>query len=694
MNAMIHEGQPHIARKYLIGLGVSVDTINDGRKSETPSWQAIKQHGRTFFRLDSIPESTRQKYKLDEDLVVTNIRGQVLRELVRVKVSDLDFFKRLDYDIPASVCQIYQKQAGWFRLLSTLKKRNNAVWLNQNGEWVRLDAFNNTQSVWETALLAMQGDGLVKHFKATTWKGLWNRVNKWKKALPEENQLLSLVHGSYGNENSKVIGHSANKLIDRSTGEQMPFGAHEAIIYNSYMNIGKPNKLTREEVYKEYLIKIQEIGLKPVTFQTVCNHLGKFSTAFNTSMERHGLSHFHEKHNSYVPSSKPMNSNVLVASDGSSVKMFYKYKDKSGKWKRANAYSMRIVDLHSTCIIGFSLSKTETTDSVKEAIKMAVRAGKGRVFGEFLSDNGSAFTSAESKQLIEQVSAKRRTISITKKSRNGVVLHHSNKQSNPAEAFVKYLSSKARRFENWIAVGMNSKSLDNQTNADYALSIEQMPTFEELREQFIELVALFNNEKRDGKTRFERYEQGFATDCDQISEVTERYLFASYRSHATVDRGFVKIKSKLYELPNYGELMPKLDKYGKRLKVIVSEDFTKADLYSEDDVYLFTAPLTNRTVKATSEHTKETASALQHHQTRKEELEQQADEFTDQVAQTSEILEERYELSAKYLGGKAKEATNAIAQQRFLRGTKLEKPKVPPPPEEDDLDELENYYNV
>ncbi|MDB0613557.1 hypothetical protein PL371_17145 [Tenacibaculum maritimum] len=175
----------------------------------------------------------------------------------------------------------------------------------------------------------------------------------------------------------------------------------------------------------------------------------------------------------YVPSEKLKYAHSLFAGDGSGT-INYKYVDKKGKLKTMKLFVMLISDVSSRQIVGYSFSKkgfhNETTDMMKDAVKMAIKNCDYQTMFEFVSDNHGAFTSAESKEFLNLVFNKVRTI------------ESGNSQANPAETEFRLFKQALKGLENFSSTSWNV-GVEGQANPDY-LDIKSLPTYEEAVLQF------------------------------------------------------------------------------------------------------------------------------------------------------------------------------------------------------------------
>ncbi|MDB0602285.1 hypothetical protein PL373_14280 [Tenacibaculum maritimum] len=311
----------------------------------------------------------------------------------------------------------------------------------------------------------------LEGFKVNSAAYLRNKISNFPSTgvLPQRNYLIS---NKYDNDNARIVGK--HQIFDEETGEVFKFDIHEALMYYGFMNPGGSSKEAIRQIYINfYCESIKEYGLEPVAYRTFCMHLGKFHTALKTARERHGKDYYKKSVLSYVPSEKLKYAHSLFAGDGSGT-INYKYVDKKGKLRTMKLFVMLISDVSSRQIVGYSFSKkgfhNETTDMMKDAVKMAIKNCDYQTMFEFVSDNHGAFTSAESKEFLNLVFNKVRTI------------EPGNSQANPAETEFRLFKQALKGLENFSSTSWNV-GVEGQANPDY-LDIKSLPTYEEAVLQF------------------------------------------------------------------------------------------------------------------------------------------------------------------------------------------------------------------
>ncbi|MFL0102582.1 hypothetical protein [Tenacibaculum maritimum] len=466
--------------------------------------------------------------------------------------------------------------------------------------------------------------------------------------LPQRNYLIS---NKYDNDNARIVGK--HQIFDEETGEVFKFDIHEALMYYGFMNPGGSSKEAIRQIYVNFYCEaIKEYNLIPVSYRTFCMHLGKFHTSMKMARERHGRDYYKKSVLTYVPSEKLKYAHSLFAGDGSGT-INYKYykKDKKGNetLSTMKLYVMLISDVASRKIVGYSFSKKgshlETTEMMKDAVKMAIKNCDYQTMFEFVSDNHGAFTSAESKDFLNLVFNKVRTI------------QSKNSQANPAETEFRLFKQALKGLENFSSTSWDV-GIEGQANPDY-LDLKSLPSYEEAVLQFYDIVNAWNNVPlRDGVKPSERFEIKNPKCVKMDKRILRRIFGNTSKKDISYMRGFVLVTKShgysqtdefLFEIPDFwntgSEEISKACGYKKNAKVKVVWDEEVADLYTLDGIYILSCPRTTKSSQSHAEANDFTKNALGHHLKRKEQQEESVDEFEQALFDSFNSLPYTHEMA-------------------------------------------------
>ncbi|MGR3790697.1 hypothetical protein ACUXZJ_07275 [Flavobacterium sp. TN-1] len=485
-------------------------------------------------------------------------------------------------------------------------------------------------------------------------------------SFPSENTLNqrnALISKKYKNINALKAGKL--KIYDEETGEEKIINIHQAIMFYGFMNVGGGQKLNKRQQYVSFYIPtIQYFDITPISYETYTRAFRINSLKLLTLKERHGEDWYKKSSLTYVPSAKLQFAHSLFCADGSGT-INYRYNNRKGDKKSRKLYVMLISDVASGKIVGWSVANkgesTETFPMLDKAIKMAMESCNYQTMFEFVSDNHSAYTSSESKDLLNMVFNKVRNIQV------------GNSQANPAEMQFRLFKNSLRGLSNFGSTSWNV-GIEGQSNPDY-FEIDDLPTYEEAIIQFYDIVQRWNETKRaDGLSPNERFENKNPK-CEAMDKRVLRYLNANHtKVNPAYMRGFIKVskslggynntKDFLFELPDPIDSMEVIEKanHYKTAEVRVVWDEEMADLYSLDGKYLMTCLPAIKASQSQAESDELTDQALNYHLARKQRQINRADDFSTQVKEIFDAL---------FYDDDDEEETQEISELPYMHQAKL-----------------------
>ncbi|MEH0156229.1 transposase family protein [Limibacter armeniacum] len=547
------------------------------------------------------------------------------------------------------------------------------------------------RELFEVAAIHLAARNL-EGFKASTEAYIRKRLVDYRKVEGGENRYNFVVSGKYNNDHARKFG--AMELAHPVTGEVMEFDVHEAMVYSLWMNFNKANKYTKKDVYDQYTERMAALGIAEhelVSIRTIGNYLNKFDNKVLMARQRHGKKEY-DRYRPYVPRHAVKYSNSLWAIDGSSGKLAYHTVDTTGgrtRVVRKNMYFVRVIDVHSRVVLGWSYGANEDSALVRAAVQMAVK-NAGYIHPKvIISDNGSANTGMGMREWLGLIANRFTTIT------------PGNSKANPAEISVKMLSNLGRKFDNWLGVGLNARDINNTHNPDYAPRNEELPDMYEVLEQFRALVQENNNQvMQDGRTRMQWYEEDKNQECQPFDDQVKRLVFGfntiidmSYRRNVITVTNSGKDYS--FELPNYHDNIQTIVEHSEnptspKCKIYWDESGEMADLYSLEEEYLFSIGKLQRAAVIEEEAADGDLSALGKHLRNASSVDEQVRSFEQGLKEADEAVGIQLsgadqELHARYdwslgdtsLDGKYKDTHNQAAEaHRFGIGKAEEaKPK-------------------
>ncbi len=482
--------------------------------------------------------------------------------------------------------------------------------------------------------------------------------NKVKKLPKEPEQLRdALISKRIGNQSARKVGREDSKIVDTETGEVFEFDIHKVLFFQYWMNPYKANKLTKRMVYDKYLIACGEQGVKPVSLSTVKSYINK--NRHWMSLERDGSDVYQSQSAPYIPQAKLKYSGSLWAADYSGIKLLY-----NDNGTARSPYMLRIIDVASEKIVGYALTDSgEDWQTVIECLKEAVDNNDGKAAVEFITDNGGAFISKNIRPRLAQLFSKHRPITL------------GNKQANPSEMYVKFLSDKARQFDNWSMLGFATsfKNIENRANED-RMNILELPTKAEVYQQADELVKMWNNEVRpNGRVPSQFHAEATNPKLQPISDRTYRYAFGVHTEKAfATARSIISVRHEggflKFNVPNWDEALALVadNSTDKNMTVKMVFDKTGADLYSSQGKFLMTLVPVKYSHKGVAEKTVATEAAYKDHRGKKKDHKTKVEKRIDHLVDAVEAIPMPYGMVAQ-LNGNAKENSQALENKAIAK---------------------------
>lgn len=639
-------------------------------------WRWAKMNGNFYYSYDNIPDrkptyyrskfGTKESLKAQLNEILTLNKAQYnaiiktnILEAVKQRIDNKD----IRYYMYHSAVLFSSYRA---KELAEARAWCDFVYDYANGENYKKLGVHTKQNFY-TLCTEVLAERKLEGLKVNNAHYLRNKIDKYPiGSILEARDFL--VSEKYENDNARKVGRFP--IVDEETGEVFRIDIHQALMYSAYMNpFGSSKEALRQLYVGFYTDAIQEFGYEPVAYRTFCHHLTRFNRRIKAARQRHGVDYWRKSFLTYVPSKKLQYAHSLFAADGSGT-INYKYADSKGKMRTMKLYVMLISDVMSRRIVGWSVAPkgqhSEDYEMLEKALKMAIENCEYQTMFEFISDNHSAFTSKESKELLTMVFNKVRNI------------ESGNSQANPAETEFRLFKHSLKGLPNFGTSSWNV-GIEGQSNPDY-FNLEDLPSYEDAVLQFYEIVKKWNSTKmRDGISPNERFENK----NPKCTEIDGRIIRRIYGNHTAVDvsymRGFVKVSKTrgyeyredyLFEIPDYWdtgvEEISKALGYKKHAKVRVVWTEEMADLYTLDFKFIMSCPPAEMSSQAYIESDDMSNEALGHHLKTKKKAVEVVDDFEKMVNESMEALPYTHQVA---LGGTKEsynEAMNTNEEQRIL----------------------------
>jgi len=637
------------------------------------SWRWAHVNGRFFYDLKRIPNKAPQLYRdrfpLEAEIIDQLNKSEVGMEQDQSKVaadrvkaivkayasrSDVDYYR---YEAPKTyslmTAEDLAESLAWLRMMREyyIDDRTLEIGIKNKGQYL---------DICTDILLKKKLKGL----RVASPAYLRRKVVGLPADISLQRQYL--LHSNIGNHNATKVGR--NKLVDQDTGEVQAYDLHEAMIYYLYMNPGSPVKLSKSQMYKRYMESCRDFRVEPVAERTFCHQVSRWPSRIKMDRSRYGIDYYRKHVLTYVPGDKLKYAHSLFAADGSAT-IAYHYYDNKGVCRRMNLYVITVTDVSSKFIAGWAPADigthAETPKMVMKSVQMAVENGGNQTMFELVTDNHGAFTSAESKAFLTSVFNRVRTIV------------PGNSQANDAETHFRLLKQSLRQCDNFIRTSF-SGGIEGQANPDNIVRNEDLPTYQEVIEQFAQMVVDWNNSAMpNGCTPAEMFDLKHP-DCQPIDDRLRRYLFGGKTKIDISDgRGFVNVTKVVlgrktlnrYEIPDYEgagiERISRAVGHTSQLPVLVCFDDEAADLYTLEGEYIMTCQRAALAGKSEAEKTDDHRQAESHHIERKGKALKVAASFEESVLSVKQLID----------SGSAIDPSNLDPYALRLTDTSLRHPK-------------------
>lgn len=628
-------------------------------KKEDKAWRWGRKGGQYYYDIDHIPNRKptlyRDKLPAKEELV-SAVEGQnllgsrerraelrrIVRDQVQLLVDNMDIAYYEEYTVGDLAIYTPEKarqmavSAAWCRFLKRALGTN---------EYKQLGFA--TQADFLALCAGLLSEAGLEGMKIRSAASLGKKIA----AMPEAAEQLRewLVSGKYGNDHRRIIGKS--EIVDYSTGEVMKLDAHEAMIMTYWLNPGGSEKGTKRELWQLYANDMEALGIEPVKYSTFSHYTNTWTRKMLSAKERHGKKHFKDTYRPYVPARPLEFANSLWASDGSGV-VPYRYQDQYGGWRMMKIYVMLISDVGSRYIAGYAVSRKgmhlEDGTMLREAMRMAlVDNGKTEVL-DFISDNHGAYTGEASKAYLQRVCRNFRTIA------------PGNSQANPAETMFRLFKRRFKSYFNLPETSWGARSLESMANPDY-YDIMALPTYAEAIGKLTTAIHEWNNTRLANdltpaewfRTR-KNSRAGEYTDRQYrriTGEMSKRDL-SCLRSILTLERSGREYK---FDIPMDAETVALIARhmgYASSFKAHVYWNEEGADVYTTDEVYMFTCAPAPLASKSMTEATPDSLRALAYYDRKGAAFEAMADSFVVDVETAKAVMVRGYDFNVRESGTK------------------------------------------
>lgn len=458
-------GQLYVQFEALVKIGVPEPTIKMGVLRGQDSWQMIPAPEDARARLIAY-EPLRPKYK---ELV----QDKYGCPYQYVKLSFFNVMVPPLSDEPKKVIESYVLPSGQRLSQKEQAKYKKAVrFLDYLAKLPRLCkmivkdwGFDNAADFWKTARLFIKENKIGLPASA--------RLEQKMRDYKDYGAAVVIHQGRYGNKNGIKIDEIQQDILVELMCD--------------------PRKFSMAEVHRQFLVIAEDEGwdhLTSITYEAVYRHIQNLRGRWEK--ERHGDKWFMLNRELVINQRKASAPNVEWQIDGTPAALWYYNLETKNLEK---IYTVSVMDSHSQAIIGYAFGRTETTQLVAEALKMAIQI-QGAIPYQIKSDKGSAMTSGETQNLLKNLDI------------NFVPTATGRARAKSIEIAQRWwMQLDSVYYHNRSGMNISATTQDSKINPEAAKAkLKSFPTtYKEVMGQIRESIHLYNNRKRkDGSSPSEK----------------------------------------------------------------------------------------------------------------------------------------------------------------------------------------------
>lgn len=533
-------------------------------------------NGQTAIAYDTIPQRTKEKYqfasKSDLLLLCESNSNVIEKEIQRIA----DHLQLNILEKWQSFTSLYRGDFDEQHTVDYAKLHCLLVEVcNLKATKVNLKSLFNAVKILNNSPLVM------KNYSRFTKK-----ISESQEAISKEELHKHIPHGHHTKKNRLILDE-----------------LHQAVIIEFYKD---PKKLSIKECHTHYqnIVKL-EYALEPASYSSVKRFIKNYAKNI-CAEDRHGTKYYKEKVRPFAKRSNVKYSFTLCGADGLQLGRSIIFSDGT----QGQATIWIYFDWKSEAIIGYSISKTETFETIRLGLLDVLKKQQGKCPKELVIDKKWCL-SKEVKKLLED--------------KAGIRLKEKlpyNPKENKAERLIQEFNRIHRTVDSGWA-SMTNRSADKVHNPEHIRQTKPI-SFAELQTMVSDIVNIYNCDplpKLKGKCRMEVCLENICPEPKIFSELDQVRLFGDNRIE-TIRNGCFKIQinSKKYEFEvfNYDLHFDKLNNCKVRVYYdltdmqTVEAFFMKDELNESEDTYLGTCQNLKRFNPSKIEQTPEDLEIISH----------------------------------------------------------------------------------
>ena len=350
----------------------------------------------------------------------------------------------------------------------------------------------------------------------------------------------ALVSGTTGNQSSRKIGAREGRILLRLKRSKFP-------VYTDQQIFDKFNEIVSE---RNARVAREEDKLKPIKSpQTVINYLYKTSIKLWWYGVVYGEIAFKNEFMPQFDTKLPQMPNTLWYGDGTKLNLYYKDYDKKNKRMVARTIDVyEVMDACSEMFLGYSFG-VENFLTQYDAYRMALETWKVKPY-EIVTDNQGGHKKPEAQYFFKRICHLHKT-----------TMPHNGQSKTIESAFGRFQQQVIHKLYNNTGQNITAVKESSHVNVDLIMkNISQLPTLEEMKEQYLQCRQEWNNMQHPtsetGMTRMEMYTTLNSPNAEPLDdyEVQELFKLLSKDSVKYNKQGFIFERNKQeYRYMVYGE---------------------------------------------------------------------------------------------------------------------------------------------
>lgn len=325
----------------------------------------------------------------------------------------------------------------------------------------------------------------------------------------KKRSYVALVSGTTGNQSARKIGPREGRILLRLRRSKFP-------VYTDMQIFDEFNRIVTE---RNARATREEDKLKPVESpQTVINYLYKTGIKLWWYGVVHGEIAFKNEFMPQFDTKLPQMPNTLWYGDGTKLNLYYKDYDKKNKRMVARTIDVyEVMDACSEVFLGYSFG-AENFLTQYEAYRMALETWKIKPY-EIVTDNQGGHKRPEAQAFFKKICHLHKT-----------TMPHNGQSKTIESAFGRFQQQVMHKLYNYTGQNVTATKESSHVNIDLIMkNISQLPTLEEMKEQYLECRREWNGmphpTSETGMTRMEMYTTLNSPKAEQLDGYGVQELF-------------------------------------------------------------------------------------------------------------------------------------------------------------------------